>query len=55
MWYAPSAYDQPKLMVGLWFSLGHSTIVIVVNIAIAISVQIYDKLDGTAPQEAMGV
>ncbi|WWC88236.1 uncharacterized protein L201_003142 [Kwoniella dendrophila CBS 6074] len=30
---------------GLFFSLGHSTIVIVVNIAIAISVDIYDKLD----------
>ncbi|KAL7422215.1 hypothetical protein Q5752_002861 [Cryptotrichosporon argae] len=30
---------------GLFFSLGHSTIVIAVNIAIAISVDIYDKLN----------
>lgn len=30
---------------GLFFSLGHSTIVVAVNIAIAISVDIYDKLD----------
>ncbi|KAK4689934.1 nickel/cobalt transporter (NiCoT) family protein, partial [Tremellales sp. Uapishka_1] len=30
---------------GLFFSLGHSTIVIAVNIAIAISADIYDKLD----------
>jgi high-affinity nickel-transport protein len=34
------------LTCGLFFSLGHSTIVIVVNIALAISVDIYDKLDG---------
>jgi len=40
-------------MIGLWFSLGHSTIVIVVNIAIAISVQIYDKLDGMTLQFTM--
>jgi len=32
------------LTCGLFFSLGHSTIVIAVNIAIAISVDIYDKL-----------
>lgn len=41
---------RPRLMyallAGLWFSLGHSTIVIVVNIAIAISVDLYDKLEG---------
>jgi len=30
---------------GLFFSLGHSTIVIVVNIAIAISTNVYDKMD----------
>ena len=43
-------------MIGLWFSLGHSTIVIVVNIAIAISVQIYDKLDGeTLPRLQMNI
>lgn len=34
---------QP-LTCGLFFSLGHSTIVIAVNIAIAVSVDIYDKL-----------
>jgi high-affinity nickel-transport protein len=34
------------LTCGLFFSLGHSTIVIVVNIAIAISASVYDKLDG---------
>lgn len=32
------------LTCGLFFSLGHSTIVIAVNIAIAISVDIYDRL-----------
>lgn len=39
--------DPPQVSVlcGLWFSLGHSTIVIVVNIAIAVSLDIYDKLD----------
>ncbi|KAF8133766.1 NicO-domain-containing protein [Boletus edulis] len=31
---------------GLFFSLGHSTIVIVVNVAILISTSIYDKLSG---------
>ncbi|WRT66994.1 uncharacterized protein IL334_003960 [Kwoniella shivajii] len=36
---------QLPITCGLFFSLGHSTIVIVVNIAIAISVDIYDKLD----------
>ncbi|KZV82273.1 NicO-domain-containing protein [Exidia glandulosa HHB12029] len=41
------ALDPPQLSVlcGLWFSLGHSTIVIVVNVAIAVSVDIYEKLD----------
>ncbi|OCF39887.1 high-affinity nickel-transporter [Kwoniella heveanensis CBS 569] len=36
---------QLPITCGLFFSLGHSTIVIVVNIAIAVSVDIYDKLD----------
>lgn len=38
--------DRASWHVGLFFSLGHSTIVIAVNIALAISVDIYDKLDG---------
>jgi len=29
---------------GLFFSLGHSTVVIVVNVAIAISTNVYDKI-----------
>ncbi|KAJ7073222.1 NicO-domain-containing protein [Mycena belliarum] len=37
---------QLPVTCGLFFSLGHSTIVIVVNVAIAISTSIYDKLDG---------
>ncbi|KAJ7175951.1 NicO-domain-containing protein [Mycena filopes] len=37
---------QLPVTCGLFFSLGHSTIVIVVNIAIAISSTIYHKLDG---------
>nr|ODN81256.1 high-affinity nickel-transporter [Cryptococcus depauperatus CBS 7841] len=36
---------QLPITCGLFFSLGHSTIVIIVNTAIAISVDIYDKLD----------
>ncbi|KAJ7695647.1 high-affinity nickel-transport protein-domain-containing protein [Mycena rosella] len=36
---------QLPVTCGLFFSLGHSTIVIVVNIAIAISSSIYNKLD----------
>ncbi|KGB74229.1 high-affinity nickel-transporter [Cryptococcus deuterogattii 99/473] len=36
---------QLPITCGLFFSLGHSTIVIVVNVAIAVSVDIYDKLD----------
>ncbi|WVQ71527.1 hypothetical protein IAR50_001066 [Cryptococcus sp. DSM 104548] len=36
---------QLPITCGLFFSLGHSTIVIVVNIAIAVSVDVYDKLD----------
>ncbi|EJD50845.1 NicO-domain-containing protein [Auricularia subglabra TFB-10046 SS5] len=41
------ALDPPQVSVlcGLWFSLGHSTIVIIVNVAIAVSVDVYDKLD----------
>ncbi|KAJ7459939.1 NicO-domain-containing protein [Mycena latifolia] len=37
---------QLPVTCGLFFSLGHSTIVIAVNIAIAISSSIYNKLDG---------
>ncbi|KAK8869931.1 hypothetical protein IAR55_000499 [Kwoniella newhampshirensis] len=36
---------QLPITCGLFFSLGHSTIVITVNVAIAISVSVYDKLD----------
>lgn len=36
---------QLPVTCGLYFSLGHSTVVIVVNVAIAISTDIYDKLD----------
>ncbi|KAH8104710.1 NicO-domain-containing protein [Cristinia sonorae] len=37
---------QLPVTCGLYFSLGHSTIVIVVNIAIAISTSVYDHIDG---------
>ncbi|CAK5269908.1 unnamed protein product [Mycena citricolor] len=37
---------QLPITCGLFFSLGHSTIVIAVNVAIAISTTIYNKLDG---------
>ncbi|KAJ6562167.1 high-affinity nickel-transport protein-domain-containing protein [Mycena capillaripes] len=37
---------QLPVTCGLFFSLGHSTIVIAVNVAIAISSSIYEKLDG---------
>ncbi|KAF8919042.1 high-affinity nickel-transport protein-domain-containing protein [Mucidula mucida] len=37
---------QLPVTCGLFFSLGHSTIVIVVNIAIAISTDVYDKMTG---------
>ncbi|KAJ7112859.1 NicO-domain-containing protein [Mycena crocata] len=37
---------QLPVTCGLFFSLGHSTIVIAVNVAIAISTSVYDKLDG---------
>ncbi|TCD62989.1 hypothetical protein EIP91_006148 [Steccherinum ochraceum] len=37
---------QLPVTCGLFFSLGHSTIVIVVNIAIAISTSVYDHIDG---------
>ncbi|KAJ4491497.1 high-affinity nickel-transport protein-domain-containing protein [Lentinula edodes] len=40
------AMDQLPVTCGLYFSLGHSTIVIVVNVAIAISSNIASKLDG---------
>ncbi|KAG7440854.1 NicO-domain-containing protein [Guyanagaster necrorhizus] len=37
---------QLPVTCGLFFSLGHSTIVVVVNVAIAISTDIYEKIDG---------
>ncbi|KAL7280075.1 hypothetical protein ACG7TL_006490 [Trametes sanguinea] len=37
---------QLPVTCGLFFSLGHSTIVIVVNIAIAISTDVYNHIDG---------
>ncbi|KAJ7366967.1 NicO-domain-containing protein [Mycena albidolilacea] len=37
---------QLPVTCGLFFSLGHSTVVIVVNVAIAISSSIYNRLDG---------
>ncbi|KAJ7505996.1 NicO-domain-containing protein [Mycena galericulata] len=37
---------QLPVTCGLFFSLGHSTIVIAVNVAIAISTSVYEKLDG---------
>ncbi|EJC97755.1 NicO-domain-containing protein [Fomitiporia mediterranea MF3/22] len=37
---------QLPVTCGLFFSLGHSTIVIVVNVAIAISTSVYDKISG---------
>lgn len=39
---------QLPVTCGLFFSLGHSTIVIVVTIAIAISVDVYDNLNGVS-------
>ncbi|KAH7098811.1 NicO-domain-containing protein [Auriculariales sp. MPI-PUGE-AT-0066] len=35
---------QTSVLCGFWFSMGHSTIVIAVNIAIACSVTVYDRL-----------
>ncbi|KAI0352650.1 NicO-domain-containing protein [Trametes cingulata] len=37
---------QLPVTCGLFFSLGHSTIVIVVNVAIAISTDVYEHIDG---------
>ncbi|KAJ8473607.1 hypothetical protein ONZ51_g7756 [Trametes cubensis] len=37
---------QLPVTCGLFFSLGHSTIVIVVNVAIAISTDVYNHIDG---------
>ncbi|PWN21908.1 hypothetical protein BCV69DRAFT_281815 [Microstroma glucosiphilum] len=37
---------QRPLLVGLWFSLGHSTVVIVVTVAISISLAVATQLDG---------
>ncbi|KDQ11070.1 hypothetical protein BOTBODRAFT_190028 [Botryobasidium botryosum FD-172 SS1] len=37
---------QLPVTCGLYFSLGHSTIVIAVNVAIAISVDVYGRIDG---------
>jgi high-affinity nickel-transport protein len=39
-------HGRLAITCGLFFSLGHSTIVIVVNVAIVISTSIYNKLDG---------
>ncbi|KAK7681581.1 hypothetical protein QCA50_015314 [Cerrena zonata] len=38
--------DQLPVTCGLFFSLGHSTIVIVVNVAIAISTSVYEHIAG---------
>ncbi|KIJ54554.1 hypothetical protein M422DRAFT_24502 [Sphaerobolus stellatus SS14] len=38
--------NQFSVTCGLYFSLGHSTIVIVVNVAIAISSDVYNKIGG---------
>ncbi|KAH8104947.1 NicO-domain-containing protein [Phellopilus nigrolimitatus] len=40
------SFGQLPVTCGLFFSLGHSTIVIAVNVAIAISTTVYDKIDG---------
>ncbi|KAK0188034.1 NicO-domain-containing protein [Armillaria mellea] len=37
---------QLPVTCGLYFSLGHSTIVVVVNVAIAISSDVYEKING---------
>lgn len=37
---------QRPLLVGLWFSLGHSTVVIVVTIAVSVSLAVASNLDG---------
>ncbi|THH03297.1 hypothetical protein EW145_g6371 [Phellinidium pouzarii] len=39
---------QLPVTCGLFFSLGHSTIVIAVNVAIAISTSVYDKVSGVS-------
>ncbi|KAI5123092.1 hypothetical protein M0805_001448 [Coniferiporia weirii] len=39
---------QLPVTCGLFFSLGHSTIVIAVNVAIAISTSVYDRIDGVS-------
>lgn len=39
-------HGQLPVTCGLFFSLGHSTIVIVVNLAIVISTSVYNKFDG---------
>ncbi|KIY72001.1 NicO-domain-containing protein [Cylindrobasidium torrendii FP15055 ss-10] len=41
-------HGQLPVTCGLFFSLGHSTIVVVVNVAIAISSDIYEKLDNVS-------
>ncbi|KZO96965.1 NicO-domain-containing protein, partial [Calocera viscosa TUFC12733] len=40
------ALGQQPVTCGLFFSLGHSTIVIAVNVAIAISTSVFEHLDG---------
>ncbi|KIJ64544.1 hypothetical protein HYDPIDRAFT_40285 [Hydnomerulius pinastri MD-312] len=40
------SHGQLPVTCGLFFSLGHSTIVIVVNVAIVISTDVYNKLNG---------
>ncbi|THH27572.1 hypothetical protein EUX98_g6615 [Antrodiella citrinella] len=46
---------QLPVTCGLYFSLGHSTIVIVVNVAIAISTSVYDHIDGLKKERARRV
>jgi hypothetical protein len=43
------------ITVGLFFSLGHSTIVIIVNIAISISTSVFDRIDGGRLGEVGGI
>ncbi|KAG6335565.1 hypothetical protein ID866_3528, partial [Astraeus odoratus] len=40
------SHGQLPVTCGLFFSLGHSTIVVVVNLAIVISTSVYNKLNG---------
>ncbi|KAJ7600685.1 NicO-domain-containing protein [Mycena floridula] len=47
------AEGQMAVTCGLFFSLGHSTIVIVVNVAIAISTEVYNKIGGVGSAGAI--